>query len=237
MIAVMWSIPTHSHRVPWGEVPENCVCFRYMRSFLATVTATSTYGSQSHGASARWPLSTCEITVERVCKPEKWGKTKPGYTDTEHATPPTCARVNFHSFPVSWVKLSYIISRESECMEYSKGICFKQPFVTLGLLTLGALCHGAPVKKRFTHRMQAKLMQIFQTPIPFFLKAKNISYCFLVIISYTPLLLYIKLANFRIFSSPPGSLLWPHCRVATSHMWLFHFKLKLIKGHLGGSVS
>lgn len=54
------------------------MCFRCMRSSLATVTAASTYGSQSRGASARWPLWTRGTTVERGCKPEKWGKAKQG---------------------------------------------------------------------------------------------------------------------------------------------------------------
>lgn len=83
----MWSAPARAHRVPWGETPENCVCFRCMRWSLATVTATSTFGSQSRGASAKWPLSTCEITVERACKPGKWGKAEPNCTETKRATP------------------------------------------------------------------------------------------------------------------------------------------------------
>lgn len=179
----MWSAPARAHRVPWGETPENCVCFRCMRWSLATVTATSTFGSQSRGASAKWPLSTCEITVERACKPGKWGKAEPNCTETKRATPSQPhMRQRELSLLLSLLHKTVFsfISGESAFMEYSQGICFKQQVVTLGLLTR-SLTSRCSWKERSICWMQVELMQIFPIPVTLFLKAKNISDCFLLI--------------------------------------------------------
>lgn len=105
-----WTVrrPLSPSPAPGSEVTENHVCFRCMRSSLATVTAASTYGSQSRGASARWPLWTRGTTAERVCKPEKWGEVKHGGAKAPPPPEFSCASLNLPS-PRSpeWSSLQY----------------------------------------------------------------------------------------------------------------------------------
>lgn len=153
------------HGVPWGEVIENRVCFRCMRSSLATVTAASTYGLQSHGASARWPLWTCGTTVERACKPEKWGKAKPSYTEKQRHSHLPISHVPTWACPPPNLPNEIVfnfIFMASVFIESSKGICFQQQCIIVCLLILGSFASRYSCRERAAYWIRGEWMQLFQ---------------------------------------------------------------------------